>query len=360
MASVKQCWVKKYGEKIGLEMWEERKKLSSMSLENCVNKYGLQSGTIKYNKWKNNQKGKGTIGYYIKKYGEKNGVIKYKEKNSKLSVSVESLLKNGKSVDEIKVIREKHRKGSSITLSNMVSKYGEIEGVKRYEGYVEKNKLTSNRRLDYWLEKTDGDMFEAKKLLGEWQRRDISWFINRYGEVNGLEKYYNTNRKRGRTLENYVIKYGNTVGMSKYIESCRNWKVGQKGIFNSKGQIEVEEYLSKIYDNVSGSRNETGIILTENEKNDIIKNNTLYPDIIVNSKYIVRYNGDFWHANKTIYPNDDTVVGRVNKPAGLIREIDRQKDLIYKNRGYTVINIWDSDWQTNKDEIKSKLKNIIK
>jgi len=297
---------------------------------------------------------------YIKKYGEKNGTIKYKEKNSKLSVSVESLLKNGKSIEEIKVIREKHRKGSAITLNNMISKYGDRDGTKRHNEYVEKNKLTSNRRLDYWIEKTDGDMFEAKRLLSEWQRRDMSWYINRYGEVNGLEKYYNTNGKKGRTLENYVIKYGNKIGLSKYIESCRKWKEGQKGIFNSKGQIEVELYLTKIYDNVSGSRSETGIILTEHEKNDIIKNNTLYPDIIVNGKYIVRYNGDFWHANKTIYPNDDTVVGRVNKSAGLIREIDRQKNEIYINRGYTVINIWDSEWQTNKDGIKNKLKNIIK
>ena len=236
MASVKQAWIKKYGEKEGLKKWREL------------------------------NKGKGTLEWYEKKYGIIEGKKKYEDKNKKLSVSVESLRLNGKSEEEIERICSTHKNKSKQTLSNMIDRHGEEEGIKKYEEYRYKNKLTSCRRLDFWLKKCNGNLEEAKEKLKEFQRRDINWFINHYGEIDGYQKYYNSTKKRGRTLENYIKKYGSEIGLTKYIESCKRWKNGQRGIFNSKGQIEVEEFLSSIYDNVKGNRVDTGLILNEDEK----------------------------------------------------------------------------------------------
>jgi quinol monooxygenase YgiN len=329
MASVKQAWIRKYGEEEGLRRYEEL------------------------------NKDKGSLNWYIDKYGITDGPAKYYDKNKKLSVSIAALRINGKTDDEIATIRNKHSNKSRQTLSNMIERYGEEEGRLRYEQYRHKNKLTSNRRLEYWIKRCNGDVEQAKIKLKNWQTRDLQWFINKYGDIDGLQRYNNMNGKRGRLLENYIRKYGKDVGLEKYLEACKNWKEGQRGIFNSSGQLEVEDFLNTIFENVKGSRNETGIILTDAEKTKELQNNTLYPDIIVNDKYIIQYNGDFWHANKTLFPDDSTVVGRVKKTAGLIREIDRQKNTIYVNRGYIVINIWDSDWQTNKDKIKQYLKQEI-
>ena len=330
MASVKKAWIKKYGEEEGLKRWKEL------------------------------NRGKGTLKWYINKHGEVDGPIKYKEKNAKLGISERALRANGKTEEEILEIRSLHSKKSAQTLENMIKRYGKEEGEVRYRQYREKNRLTSNRRLDYWIDKCNGDVDLAKKSLSNWQKRDLNWYVNKYGDVDGLSRYNNSNRKKGRLLENYIKKYGNEDGLKKYINACKNWKNGQKGIFNSSGQLEVERYVRTLYSNVKGARNEVGIILTETEKSDILQNNTLYPDMIVNDKYIIRYNGDFWHANKSIFPDDNMIVGRVNKPAGVIRAIDLQKDRIYEKRGFVVINIWDSEWQTNKELVKKRIQEEIR
>lgn len=328
MASVKSAWIKKYGEVEGLKRWNQ----------------------LNF--------GKGTIDWYITKFGEIDGKSKYLDKNKKLSVSISTLRASGKTDEEIFQIRSRHANKSKQTLQNMISRYGQRVGTEKYKIYREKNKLSSVRRLEYWINKC-GDIELAKQELKKVQRRDKNWFISIYGEVDGIEKYYSTNSKRGRTLQNYINKYGNDVGLQKYIDACKKWKDGQRGIFNSTGQLEVENYLVECGFNVKGSRCETGIILSELEKTAVIKNNTLYPDIIVNNKYIIEYNGDYWHANKNIFPNDDTIVGRINKSAGDIRERDNEKYNIYKNRGYITIVIWDSEWHAQKEIIKSKLKQIL-
>jgi hypothetical protein len=330
MASVKQAWIRKYGEEEGLRRWKEL------------------------------NKGKGTLERYIAKYGEAEGTRLYLEKNKKLSISEDSLRANGKTEDEIKEIRARHAEKSKQTLENMIVRYGEVEGKKRYAAYRDKNRRTSNRTLDYWLSRCGGDVNKAKAALACWQRRDVKWFVARYGEVEGLERFEETNRKKGRTLQNYVEKHGAVEGRRRFVEACRSWKKGQHGIFNSKGQVEVEQFLQQHFNDVRGSRCETGFILTEQEKAQFLNQNTIYPDIVVNGKYIVEYDGDYWHANSEIFPDDDTVIGRIQQTAGYIRERDSKKDRFFEQRGYTTIRVWDSDWQTNKELVKRQLLNTIK
>lgn len=330
MASVKQAWINKYGEEEGLRRWHQL------------------------------NEGKGTLSWYVKRYGEIEGKQRYEEKNKKLSVSIETLERAGKTPDEIRAIRENHKNKSKQTLANMIVRYGEEEGLRRHNQYRERNKLTSNRRLDYWINKCSGDIILAKQMLREWQSRDLSWFINKYGPVDGQQRYHSRNKKQGRTLENYIIRFGEKVGYRKYKEACQRWKAGQRGVFNSSGQLEVETFLRECGFRVQGSRTETGIILSEQEKSSILQNNTIYPDMIVNGKYVVEYNGCFWHAHPDLFPEDTTIVGRINKPAGVIRSIDKQKHTILSNRGYEVIVVWENDWQCNKQSIKEQLKKAIK
>lgn len=358
MASVKQSWINKYGEELGIQKYNEHKKSLANTLENYIIRYGDDVGVQKWNQYKEKLKYRGTLDWYIDKYGELNGTQKYNEKNAKLSISIKSLKRNGYSDDEIRKIRSKHKSGSVNDVNNFINRYGNIGGNKRYNEYVENLKLTSKRNLGYWLNFHDGDVELAKKSLYDYQRRDKRWFINTFGEIEGIERYYLVNKSKGRTIENYIKKYGNEIGTIKYNDACRNWKSGQRGIFNSKGQLEVETYLQSLYDDVVGHRSETGIILRDDEKITLTQN-ILYPDIIVNNKYIIRYNGDFWHARKTIFPIDETIVPRIKKPAGEIRQIDDIKNKIYKNRGYIVITIWDTEWYSSKDRVKNKLKEQI-
>lgn len=358
MANVKLAWIKKYGEEEGLKKWEERKKLSANTLENYIKKHGKELGTVKYNTLQEKFKYRFTLPWFIEKYGDINGTIKYTENCSKLSVSIGALTKRGFNSEEIMEIKHRHSTNSKNNLETFIKRYGEQEGRIRYDNYKKTIRSVSKRSLEYWIKKSNGNLELAKRLLSNYQRRDLSWFISTFGSAHGHQKYQDANKKRGRTLENYINKYGCEIGKEKYIAACKNFKDNQSGIFNSKGQLELEQYLKDIYCNVKGSRNETGIILTEPER-CVVKNNILYPDIIVNDAYIINYNGDFWHCRSTIFKDELQIHPRIKKTIKEIRDIDIQKNIIYKNRGFITIDIWDSDYWTNKDKIKNMLKELI-
>jgi len=358
MASVRQSWIRKYGEEVGLEKWNNHKKTLANTLDNYIIRYGEIIGNQKWIEYKNKLKYRFTLNWYIEKFGLTTGTLKYTEKNKKLSVGVASLKRNGFTDDEIVAIRKRHADGSVNTIESFKKRYGNKKGNQKYLEYIENLKLTSKRTLDYWLMHHMGDFEASKVSLRDYQKRDKQWFIATFGEIDGIEQYHLINKSKGRTIENYIKKYGNDIGIEKYNKSCKNWKSGQRGIFNSKGQLEVESFLRTMYSNVIGHRSETGIILDINEKTKL-NQNILYPDIIVNNKYIIRYNGDFWHARETIFPSDTEIVPRIKKTAGEIRQIDEIKNKIYKNRNFTVISIWDTDWHSNKEQIKNKLREQI-
>lgn len=132
----KEHWILMFGEKVGLEKWNNYCKLQSISntyeykkekygwskedfddynksraitLENQIAKYGKEKGTKRFNEYCDKQSYAGCkLEYFIEKYGENEGKIKYYEM----------------------VIHK------AITLDNMIRIYGEMEGKIRYEKYI--------------------------------------------------------------------------------------------------------------------------------------------------------------------------------------------------------------------------------
>jgi hypothetical protein len=136
MASVKQAWIKKYGEIEGLRLWEERKKKSAITEQNLIEKYGEIEGKSRWNSYKNKLKIRGTLDWYIQKYGKVDGTGKYNLKNKKLSVSYGALKLNGFSDFEINEIRNKHANKSVRSIDNFISESGdEMKGVIKYNNY---------------------------------------------------------------------------------------------------------------------------------------------------------------------------------------------------------------------------------
>ena len=337
MASVKQSWIKKYGEIEGLRLWEERKKLSAITEDNLIKKYGLEECSLRWLSYKNKLKIRGTKKWYVDKFGDKDGTTKWLEKNSKLSVRENTLKNNGFSNDEINVIRTKHRIKSIRSIDNFVNECGNYDkGIERYNVYREKNRLTSSWGLNYWVEKCNGNMEEAKLKLTEHQSRNIEWWKAKYGEVDG------------------VIKYNNWV--------IQTTKAIMSGDNVSKGQILLENDIKEFYEGtVLGYQEKYGIILTNSEKKEYeIKNSILYPDIILPEiKVIVNYHGDFWHGSENIFNDENLIIPRVNKTVKEVRLIDNEKDKLYTNRGYMVITVWENDYQKNKESIIIELKKKI-
>jgi len=331
MASVKKAWIKKYGEEEGLKRWKEL------------------------------NRGKGTLKWYINKHGEVDGPIKYKEKNAKLGISERALRANGKTEEEILEIKSLHSKKSAQTLENMIKRYGKEEGEVRYRQYREKNRLTSNRRLDYWIDKCNGDVELAEKSLSNWQKRDLNWFVNKYGE-EGKAKYIECQRRKGRTKSQLVDKWGE-LKASEILESRRithDKMVSKYGkskadeILKSKitkfhGSSKIQKkFAMELFKELDSSKvtsfygdpytNSYMLNLTKKERL-ILDQKIIVPDILINNKYIIEFDGTYWHS--------------------FTKEKDKLKDVIYSNRGYTVIRVPESKYKKDKLTVLTDIKKRI-
>jgi len=331
MGSVKAAWIKKYGESAGLK------------------------------KWKNHNKGKGTLKWYTDKHGLELGKEKYLAKNKKLSVSVESLRLNGKSEEEILEIKSNHSSKSSHTIGNMISRHGEIEGKKRFKEYTAKNRISSSRTIDYWLIRTDGDLELAKKALSKQQTRGLDWFINKYGE-EGKGKYIDCQRRKGLTKKDMISKYGKETAEAMCKSRGRSYDqlTEQFGIEKADSIIESrltkfhgsskiqKKFAQELYDVLDQSKiskfvgepisSPYFIYLTDDERL-ILNQRVIIPDIVINDKFVLEFDGTYWHS--------------------LTKGTDKLKDIISESRGLTVIRIPEEVYKNNKEGVLSQIKKQI-
>lgn len=85
---------------------------------------------------------------------------------------------------------------------------------------------------------------------------------------------------------------------------------------------------------------------------NIIRNQMLYIDgrKIIPDGYdpitntIYEFNGDYWHGNPEIYNKND-INKHNNKTFGELFDRTKEKEKFYKNCGYNVISIWESDFE---------------
>ena len=116
------------------------------------------------------------------------------------------------------------------------------------------------------------------------------------------------------------------------------WKAGvHKATYISKGQHEVESTLQQL-----GYK-------TQLEK---IVDGRPFDVWIVDSKLLFEFNGTFWHRDPRKYKKTDDMVKDVWK-----RDVEKRE--IGEKNGYTVITIWQMDWEKCIDK-REMLCNILK
>ncbi len=345
----------------------------SNSLKVYQFKYGKENGKIRYDKLIETCKYKGTLPSYIERYGEVDGPKKYYEKNSKLSVSVNSLKKNGFTDDDIKIIKDKHRNGSKTDKASMIKKYGFVEGEKRY---VQKMK----NHFTHWnyksvMKKYNIDEDSAKLYVKQAQIRDLSYFVEKYGKDDGLIRYEDANKKRAysNTKDYYIKKYGDLVGLEKYkqvmldrgktgrlsyyIEKYGN-DIGRK-IYSDVIQKRIS-YFPNISSNIEIKFNSNlynllddiykpffyGAPITEkpyylNVNSELYGVKCVVPDVKIKN-IIVEFDGEYWHS------------------LDMVKERDELKNKIYSDHSYFLIRIKEREYIENSIKVLNDTIGLIR
>jgi hypothetical protein len=249
--------------------------------------------------------------------------------------------------EAIKWMKEKY----AITEKNLINKWGEEIGKKKWTEYRNKQSVTNT--------------FEYKKEKYGWTKEEFNEYnksrsvtienlIKRHGEDRGLEiwKEYCDKQKYSTSIEYFINKYGNEVGREIYENFCKKRLFGAGYSMVSK----------RLFDNLSENFDKLTLYYGENEWYSYDRENKRYYliDFFIKEKNIgIEFNGDIWHANPIKYkPNDKPFPFQRNLTAQDIWKKDKVKNDFLKTKLTKLIIIWESDLY--KDGIDLTVEKILK
>jgi len=175
----KKYYIEKFGFEEGIKKYSKRKERHGFTLQKAINKLGKEKGIEKYNKWK--ELVKQTKENMIKRYGEKEGIKRWEEflKRKSYANSKENFLKFHTEEEWVEL-----NKSKAITLENMIKRYGEKEGEKRYEEWRIKTipKSYSKESIEFF------NYIHNFLIKNGFSEKDIYWKENEYFIFDKINK----------------------------------------------------------------------------------------------------------------------------------------------------------------------------
>jgi len=171
------------------------------------------------------------------------------------------------------------------------------------------------------------------------------WIKKGYSEEEAKEKV--SERQRTFTLEKCIEKYGLEDGYKRWKERQEKWK---KSLFNSfehdgDSRTPISNFEKQCKERICKYLK---IDIPEKQKYISDKNNNHYSyDLTIGNK-IIEFNGDYWHMNPDIY-NEKSYNKVKNMTALEIWEYDAIKIQCAKKYGYSVLVVWESEYNKDKE-----------
>ena len=257
----------------------------------------------------------------VELYGEDEGLIRwdtYRKKQAESNTYEYKKKKYNWTKKEFNDYNEKR----SVTLKNLIERWGKIKGTEKWESYIEKQRY-AGCKLEYFQEK--------------------------YGEIDGQVFYKNLNEKKKQNIQNFIKKYGKVEGMKKYEEYNRKR-------LESKGYSKISQ---KLFWNICKNLEEVDNIYFKEKNYEYLfwlngNKNVIFVDFYnMNNNKIIEFYGDYWHMSPDIY--EETCINTItNRSAKEIREYDKKRIFDLKTHyGCDTLIIWEKEYIENP-------KNVIK
>lgn len=247
---------------------------------------------------------------------------------------------------------------------------------KLYEDDKDYHKKRSHNTKEFWINKgfNEQDSIEKSKEVMN-MMHDKVWTKRRanpelYDNVNTTQlKYWidkgysedeseklRAKRQITNTVDNYIKKYGDKLGVTKFKERNTKWSEQIENKFKngefsktstnnySKPELELFEVIIEKLDIIHCY---SGV---DNNQYFLRDNNKTYSyDFVFNNK-VIEFNGDYWHCNPETY--ESTYYHNHKKmTANEIWIADNIKIEAIKNRGYDVLIIWENNYKQNKEKV---------
>lgn len=322
--------------------------------------------------------------FYIEKYGEELGKQEYKKvvdkrivRDTRRSIDFiasEDAIINGNAIKccacgkIFKRITRTHLKNScvdSITTEEYKIKFPDAEITAR-----NLNKLFSNTKesiIEKYGEECGYDKWENYKVI----QAETNTFEYKARKYNMSTKDFDDyNKSRSSTLENFIARHGEEVGIDKWDEYCDRQRYTTTVDYFIKKYGEIEGHIK--FDNFCLSRNLTNRKQSELEIQVFNELKVHIPDIDISirlenlyygpydfgnkqKRKLIEFYGTYWHTDPRKYDDSFYHLQR-RQTARQIKSRDQAKRTYAQNSGYAVFVLWEYDWKKNKDLIIEDLK----
>ena len=264
-------------------------------------------------------------------YGEVEGNIRWKtycDKQSETNTFEYKHKKYGMTEEEFKA----YNQSRAVTLKNCIKKHGEEEGTRIFKEYCIKQKDAGC---------------------------SLSYFQEKYGEIEGKKKYLELNAQKVQTLENYIRKYGYEEGKIRYDEYLRTGCTYSKIAMDMFKAIvdKLPAYIKYNPIHFGGSDNYGEYVIVDKANYKTYLIDFTIPII----HYCIEFNGDYWHCNPKLYEEDETI--SFHGESFFVKDIwekDERKIDFIRSQGFECDIIWENDYKKDPDKIISECVEKIK
>lgn len=285
------CESTKYAFNISDDVYFEFRKRYAMTKDKMIAKYGEEEGLTRWENYCKRQSETNTYKYKKEKYGWTES--QFKEYNNKRAV----------------------------TKINIINRYGEEEGLKRWENYCKRQSETKSK----------------------------DWMVKHYG----VEKTNNINSKKALTLKNFISKYGE--------EGFKRWEEYQITRSNSYSKIsqrlfdDIDQYLGNKYTTYYATKGDGEWFVNCGD-------HVYFLDYYIKELNIcIEFNGDAWHGNPNKFNKTDKchpIYKDITAEDLQLKDECRLNEL--KQRNINTYIIWESDYNPKNFNIKQYINDVLK
>jgi hypothetical protein len=299
--------IARYGEVEGTRMFNEKTSKCVQSLEKFIKKYGVSEGTAQYKLYCVSKTH--TLESYIMRYGDDHGPKRWREywDNTKFGTSLKHFIaRYGEEEGKVKYNEFKTNQGFNNTLEGFISRYGPAFGPVQYEEKYRKSAISNSKEtlVNKLVDQGLGLIEIFDKIDKRWNQTSVEAFKRRYGEHDGVmkyEAYIQQNKKKNPVCVEYYLDRGidkaTAVRIIKEIQTVRRFGRGN----TKRASTESLRYLTPIANAVNKQFDlyydfEYKIRLTNEEKAiESTNTNYIYDLCFPDMNVIIEYHGSLFH-----------------------------------------------------------------
>lgn len=137
------------------------------------------------------------------------------------------------------------KEASKHTEQQFIEKYGNVLGIEKYQIYLSKKDSNS---IHFFIKKYGETIGKIKFENNKSSKQYLSskeYYIIKYGNEIGLKMYFDISKSKGRDKDYYIDKYGIDYYLEKILKPKLSY-LGQEYVIPFKDQSDFQEYSRKV------------------------------------------------------------------------------------------------------------------